>query len=161
MPVTFHASTVLTNCCVWLGSVCVQIELGDYVTINEPKYNEEGEQCEDLVVARITEIVYTISGERRIGINWMYRITVGACRVLRASRLTTMCAWCCCWQWRFLAASPCFVHNASSALTIVAGISCVMLCGVMFFMSFDTVMWLSRGRCIFQDPAISVMGYGI
>lgn len=86
MPVTFHASTVLTNCCVWLGSVCVQIELGDYVTINEPKYNEEGEQCEDLVVARITEIVYTISGERRIGINWMYRITVGACRVLRASQ---------------------------------------------------------------------------
>jgi hypothetical protein len=87
LPVPLHASIVSTNCCVWLGSVGVQIELGDYVTINEPRYNEEGQQCEDLIVARITEIFYTISGQRRIGINWMYRITVGACCVLGAPRL--------------------------------------------------------------------------
>lgn len=53
------------------------------MTINEAKEDEHGEECEDLIVARVVEIVYTVSGHRRIGVLWMYRIQVGACCVLR------------------------------------------------------------------------------
>ncbi len=58
----------------WLRmpSADMQIELGDCVTINQADDNEP----EDLIVARITEIVYTLRGRRRIGVWWMYRIQV-------------------------------------------------------------------------------------
>lgn len=51
-----------------------QVKLGDHVTINEPKTNEAGEEVEDLYVARLDEIVYTVTGKRRITVQWLYRI---------------------------------------------------------------------------------------
>lgn len=51
-----------------------QVKLGDHVTINEPKTNEAGEEVPDLYVARLDEIVYTVTGKRRITVQWLYRI---------------------------------------------------------------------------------------
>lgn len=107
---TLHAPTALTHCCMWLGLLCVQTELGKYVTVNEPKINEKGEEIEDLIVARVVEMVYTVSGKRLIGVNWMYRITVSAC--LRAGSFKVgiiVCAWRC-WQWWFLLCYHARVH---------------------------------------------------
>jgi hypothetical protein len=54
----------------------VQVQLGDYVLINDAKDDEHGNEVADMVVARVVEIIFTINGSRRIGILWMYRIQV-------------------------------------------------------------------------------------
>lgn len=44
------------------------------MTINDEKENEAGEVVEDLCVARLDDIVYTVTGERKITVQWLYRV---------------------------------------------------------------------------------------
>ena len=68
--------------------VCVQVKLGDYVLIDEPKLDEKGFLHDDQYVARIVELYVDVNGARRCAVHWMYRLQVGCCGnvcVLRVS----------------------------------------------------------------------------
>jgi hypothetical protein len=52
----------------------LQIQLGDHVLINDPKKIENEEYVDDHYVARVTEIFVTVGGQRRIAVQWMYRM---------------------------------------------------------------------------------------
>jgi hypothetical protein len=55
--------------------MCVlQIQLGDHVLINDPKKIESGDYVDDHYVARVTEIFVTVGGQRKIAVQWMYRM---------------------------------------------------------------------------------------
>jgi hypothetical protein len=56
---------------------CVQVKLGDYVKINDPKCDETGEVKEDFYVARVVELFVDPNGNRRMVVHWMYRLQVG------------------------------------------------------------------------------------
>lgn len=52
----------------------LQIQLGDHVLINEQKKIETGKTVDDHYIARVTEIFVTVAGQRKIAVQWLYRM---------------------------------------------------------------------------------------
>jgi hypothetical protein len=108
---------------------CAQVKLGDHVTILEHKEDEDGNTIDDKYVARIIELWVDPGGNRRLAVQWMYRLQVGTrCMLVFACAVLAKCVSACAVLASVPAVCPVFDMTAAPCLEYLGAreLSCVL-----------------------------------